>query len=277
MEEMYFDKKILREIVRKLKQTKMTKKQAWIAVKKICKEHNLAVLPTNIQILDACTDLEKQKLRKLLMLKPIRTASGVTIITVAAKPIECPGSCLYCPKGENAPQSYTGMEPAIQRAIRNNYNPFKQVTDRLNQYNLMGHPADKIELIIIGGTFLAADKKYQELFVRRLFDALNGIQSKSLKEAHKINESAAVRCSGLAIETRADYCFKPHIDQMLKFGTTRVEIGVQSTYPEVLKKIIRMHTVEDAVKATQLTKDSCLKCTYHIMPGLFVDYEKDLE
>jgi len=289
MEEQRIDKKILREIVGKIKQQSLTKKQAWVAVKKICKEHKLTTLPTNVQILDVCTDEEKEKLKKLLLLKPTRTASGVAIITVACKPAECPGRCLYCPRGENAPQSYTGMEPAIQRAIRNKYDPFKQVADRLNQYRLMGHPVDKIELIIIGGTFLAAGKKYQEGFVRGLYDALNGAEiksksnsktkskSKSLLQAQKINETAAARCSGLAIETRADYCMKPHINRMLKFGVTRVEIGLQSIYPDVLKKITRMHTVDDAIVATQLAKDSCLKCTYHIMPGLFVDQKKDLE
>ena len=277
MEEQRIDRKILREVVGKIKQQSLTKKQVWVTVKKICKQHKLATLPTNVQILDACTDSEKNKLTRLLMLKPTRTVSGVTIITVAGKPVKCPGKCLYCPKGENAPQSYTGMEPAIQRAIRNKYNSFKQVSDRLNQYRLMGHPTDKIELIIIGGTFLASDKKYQENFVKEMYDALNGSKSKSLTEAQRINETSAVRCSGLAIETRADYCFKPHINQMLKFGATRVEIGVQSIYPDVLKKIVRMHTVDDSIKATQLAKDSSLKCTYHIMPGLFVDYKKDLE
>jgi len=272
-----FEGKILREIIQELSsQKKFTRKAVEVTAKKICKKYGLPDIPTNVQILQLCNKEEKNKLKRILVMKPVRTISGVTIITVACKPDKCPGDCLYCPKGENSPQSYTGLEPAIQRGIHNNYDPFLQVIDRLNQYRLMGHSRDKVELIIIGGTFLAQDKPYQEWFICRLFDALNGVQSGSLYDAHKLNESAKIRCSGLTIETRADYCFEKHIDQMLRFGVTRVEIGVQSIYPEVLEKINRMHTVEDVIRATQLVKDSCLKCTYHIMPGLFVDFKKDL-
>ena len=210
------------------------------------------------------------------MKKPVRTISGVSVITVVAKPASCPGKCLYCPDIKNVPKSYTGLEPAIQRGIRNQFDPFLQTNDRLNQYKSTGHPSDKIEILILGGTFLALEKRYQEWFVKRIFDALNEKDSKTLEEAQKLNEIAKHRCVGLTIETRADYCFEEHINQMLKLGTTRVEIGVQSIYPEILKKVRRGHDVEDAIHATQLAKDSCLKCTYHIMPGLFVDFKKDL-
>jgi elongator complex protein 3 len=141
----------------------------------------------------------------------------------------------------------------------------------------MGHPSDKIEVIILGGTFLALSRDYQEWFIKRIFDALNEKESESLETAQELNERADHRCVGLAIETRADYCFEEHVNQMLKFGTTRVEIGVQSIYPEVLDKIKRGHTVEDVVRATRLAKDSSLKVTYHLMPGLFVDLKEDLE
>jgi len=246
-------------------------------IKGVCKEYSLKDVPTKVEILSYCSQSERKKLLRFLTTKPTRTASGVSVITVVAKPGKCPGECIYCPRGENAPQSYTGLEPAIQRGIRNNYDPFMQTQDRLNQYRLTGHPSDKIEVIILGGTFLALDKEYQELFVKRIFDALNGKKSKTLKEAQKLNETAGHRCVGLTIETRADYCFEEHIDQMLKLGATRVEIGVQSIYPEILEKVKRGHNVKDVVRATQLAKDSGFKVTYHLMPGLFVDFEKDLE
>jgi elongator complex protein 3 len=275
---MDFDDIVLREIIKKLIGTKqITRSKAIQIAKSICKKHSSSDIPTNVQLLQACSEEEKVRLKQVLKTKPIRTASGVTVITAVAKPAKCPGSCIYCPKGKNAPQSYTGLEPAVQRGIKNLYDPYKQVMVRLKQYNLMAHPTDKVELIIIGGTFLALEKKYQEWFVLRMFDALNGRTSKTLKDAHRLNENASIRCTGLTIETRADYCFASHINQMLKLGTTRVEIGLQSIYPEVLKKISRMHTVEDVIKATQLAKDSGLKCTYHIMPGLFVDKKRDLE
>ena len=185
---MRFNKNILREIIQELfHQKKFTRKSVEVTAKRICKKYGLPDIPTNVQILQLCNREEREKLKNVLLMKPVRTISGVTIITVACKPDECPGRCLYCPRGKDAPQSYTGLEPAIQRGIHNNYDPFLQVTDRLKQYKLMGHPRDKVELIIIGGTFLALDKQYQEWFICRLFDALNGVQSGSLYCAHKFN------------------------------------------------------------------------------------------
>jgi len=245
--------------------------------KKVSKRHNLRDIPNKVEILRDCNEEERKKLKKYLQTKPSRSISGVSVITVVVKPADCPGKCIYCPRGSNAPQSYTGWEPAIQRGIRNNYNPFSQTKDRLNQYRLIGHSSDKIEVIILGGTFLALEKDYQNWFVRRIFDALNGKESKTLLEAQKLNESAKHRCVGMTIETRADYCYEEHINQMLRLGVTRVEIGVQSVYPKVLEKVKRGHGVDAIVKSTKLAKDSGLKVTYHMMPGLFVNLNKDLE
>jgi elongator complex protein 3 len=246
-------------------------------IKNVCKKDGLSEMPSKVEILGFCKSFERKKLNDILTTKPSRTISGVSVITVVAKPAPCPGTCIYCPKGTNAPQSYTGLEPAIQRGIRNRYNPFLQVKDRLNQYKITGHFADKIEFIILGGTFPALDKKYQEAFAKSMFDALNNEKSENLAEAQRLNETTKHRCVGLTIETRADYCFKNHINQMLKLGMTRVEIGVQSIYPEILKKVRRGHTVKDVIDATKLVKDSGLKCTCHIMPGLFTDFKGDLE
>ena len=272
------NKKICREIVNSLmKLEKLNSRNVEKTIKRISKKYGLQSLPRKIEILEACKEGERSKLEKFLMTKPTRSLSGVCVVTVAAKPLPCPGTCIYCPKGINAPQSYTGLEPAIQRGIRNNYDPFLQTKDRLNQYTLTGHPSDKIEVIILGGTFPAAKKEYQEWFVKRVFDALNKKESKNLEEAKRLNEDAPHRCVGLTIETRADYCFEKDINNMLALGTTRVEIGVQSLYPHVLKKVRRGHGVGEIVRATKLVKDSCLKCTYHMMPGLFVSFEEDLE
>jgi elongator complex protein 3 len=225
-------------------------------IKRICDKYKSVEMPSKVGILSACTPNERKKLEKFLTTKPSRTISGVSVITVVAKPAKCPGSCIYCPKGAKAPQSYTGMEPAIQRGIRNGYDPFLQTKDRLTQYKITGHPSDKIEIIILGGTFLALKKNYRDWFVKRVFDALNKKESESLQMAQKLNENAKHRCVGITIETRADYCFEKHINQMLNLGVTRVEIGAQSIYQEVLKKVRRGHDVEDIVNATQLSKDS---------------------
>jgi len=269
---------VLKEIIRNLIESEgLDYKKMDKEIKDVCKKYDLKEMPKKVELLSYCKPEEKKKLIKFLITKPSRTISGVSVITIVAKPAPCPGTCIYCPKGVNAPQSYTGLEPAIQRGIRNNYDPFLQTEDRLNQYTITGHSSDKIEIIILGGTFLALDNDYQEWFVKRMYDALNKKESESLNHAQKLNESATHRCVGLTIETRADYCFKEHINQMLKLGTTRVELGAQTIYPEVLEKVRRGHTVDDTIKTTQLIKDSCLKCTYHIMPGLFTDFKKNLE
>jgi len=272
-------KAICREIIGELLQEKtLTRKIMEKTAKKICKKYNLPDIPSNVQILQLCSVEERRKLKDVLLMKPVRTISGVTIITVASKPAKCPGSCIYCTRGENAPQSYIGLEPAIQRAIRNNYDPFLQISNRLEQYSLMGHPVDKIELIIIGGTFLALDKKYQEWFVRRLFDALNSKRSKNLQEAQRINETAKHRCTGLTIETRPDFCKEKHIDEMLRYGVTRVEIGTQTIYPDILKVINRGHTLQDTIDAIRIARNAGLKITLHLMPNLpGSDLDKDLE
>jgi elongator complex protein 3 len=132
----------------------------------------------------------------------------------------------------------------------------------------MGHPVDKIELIIMGGTFLATPKDYQSWFVKECFDALNGVASASLEEAKKLNESAACRCVGLCIETRPDFCGEEEVKRMLEFGTTRVEMGVQTLDDEIYRLVKRGHLVEDVVRATALLKKYGFKVHYHWMPGL---------
>ncbi|MDI6826026.1 MAG: tRNA uridine(34) 5-carboxymethylaminomethyl modification radical SAM/GNAT enzyme Elp3 [Candidatus Aenigmarchaeota archaeon] len=271
---------IYREIIEVLMRSEsLDHKKVDKIIKKVCKKHNLRGMPTKVEILSFCKPKEKKKLTRIFMAKPSRTISGVAVITVVAKPDPCAwGSCIYCPKGVNAPQSYVGLEPAIQRGIRNNYDPFLQTKDRLNQYRLMNHAIDKIEVIILGGTFPGLDKNYKECFVKRIFDALNERESENLEKAQKLNETAKNRCVNLTIETRPDFCKEKHVDEMLRFGVTRVEIGVQSIYPEILELINRGHTIDDVIKATKIARNAGLKINFHLMPNLpGSDLDKDLE
>jgi elongator complex protein 3 len=264
----------------------------------LAKKYGINNIIKNADII-ASLDKNDKNYRKLvcfLQTKPIRTSSGVANIAVMwfprnSKGISCPGECIYCPQGRSidakgvvhfAPQSYTGVEPATMRAIREKFDPFRQVTNRLKQLSIIGHPTDKCELIIMGGTFLCASKKFQEGFVKRCFDALNDNKSKTLEEAQKRNEKAKHRCVGLTIETRADYCKKEHIEQMLRLGCTRVEIGAQSTSDDILKMIKRGHLSQDNKEAIRLLKESGLKVCLHWMPGLTglygkVDKEKEIK
>ena len=236
-------------------------------------------LPTHLRCvirLDASITNEAsafQKLKKFLQIKPVRTGSGVSVIAVMAMG-DCPGKCIYCPRGENAPQSYTGVEPATMRAKRAGYDPYRQVSDRINQFEITGHTTDKCELIIMGGTFPALPKTFQMNFVKRCFDAFNNKRSRTLKQAMKLNEKARHRCVGLTIETRPDYCKKEHINQMLNLGCTRVELGVQNLNEKILNLVNRGHKSDEVVEATRLLKDSGLKVCYHLMPGLTGLYGK---
>ena len=201
--------------------------------------------------------------------KPVRTISGVTPLTVVLKPRKCDhGTCIYCPGGEHVPQSYTDKSPAVMRALGLGFDPYKQVKNRLHVLNIMGHPTDKIELIVLGGTFLQYPLKYQYWFIKRCFDALNDVDSKTLKEAKKINETAKHRCVAMCIENRPDNCSKKEIKRMLGFGATRVEIGVQMPDDELYRKTNRGHLVKDVVEATKNLKNAGFKLGYHIMPGL---------
>jgi len=202
------------------------------------------------------------------MKKSARTISGVTPVAVMTQPMPCPGQCVYCPTYEATPQSYTPESPAVLRGIRCDYDPRQQVEMRLGIFSDMGHPTDKVELIIMGGTFLSSTEEYQYRFIKGCFDALNGQDSDSLDAAKRVNETAAHRCTGLCIETRPDFCGQAEIERMLDFGATRVELGVQMLDDDIYRLVRRGHGVEDVVRATALLKDYGFKVHYHWMPGL---------
>ena len=202
------------------------------------------------------------------MKKFARTISGVTPVAVMTLHMKCPGQCIYCPTYSATPQSYTPESPAVLRAKECGYDARKQIKLRLKALSEMGHHTDKVELIVMGGTFLAYPKDYQYQFIKDCFDALNGEDSATLEEAKRINETASHRCTGLCIETRPDWCQQEEIDRMLEFGTTRVELGVQTLDEEIYRLVRRGHKVDDVVKATALLREHGFKVHYHWMPGL---------
>jgi elongator complex protein 3 len=211
-------------------------------------------------------------------IKPTRTISGVAPVAVMLPPRQCPhGACLFCPT-LNAPQSYTPESPAVLRAKECNYDPYKQTSTRIRTLVEMGHPTDKIELIIMGGTFLSYPRQFQFEFIKRCYDALNQTVALDLSEAKKINETAKNRCTALCIETRPDYCTESQVKDMLAFGTTRVELGVQAIDDEIYKKVNRGHFIKDVIDATKRLKQAGFKIGYHIMPGIpGTNFQKDLE
>ena len=199
--------------------------------------------------------------------KPTKTISGITPVAVMLPPRKCKhGACLYCPD-LNVPQSYTPKSPVVMRAMKLKYDAYEQVRTRINAFKAMHHPTEKIELIIMGGTFLQYPKKFQYDFIKSIYDGLNRRKSKSLEEAQKINETSKQRCVALCIETRPDVCSR-YIKRMREFGCTRVELGVQIIDDKIYKKVKRGHDVKEVIEATKNLKDAGFKIGYHIMPGL---------
>lgn len=199
--------------------------------------------------------------------KPTKTISGITPLAVMLPPRKCNhGACIYCPN-LNVPQSYTPKSPVVMRASRVKYDSYKQVKARLEAFKAMNHKTEKIELIIMGGTFLEYPKKFQYEFIKGCYDGLNNKKSKTLEQAKKLNEKSEHRCTALCIETRPDVCSK-YISRMREWGTTRVELGVQIIDDKIYKKIKRGHTVQDVVKTTEDLKNAGFKIGYHMMPGL---------
>lgn len=286
-------KKFIKE-VRKVKN-----KLDWTSFKPLIKKHKLKQIPSYTQLFLA----SKGKIK--IQTKPSRTISGVAPVAVMTKPIKCPhGRCTICPTIKNIPQSYTGKEPASRRGLRNKFHPYLQVMNRLEQYTLLGNNPNKVELIIMGGNFTSFPVKYQNWFIKNCIQAMNDFSKFNFKQFTEIfeldpenkyddpqrekriqnnllklnknksfnkikleNEKVKVKCIAIVIETRPDYCKQKQINLMLKQGVTRVELGVQSVYDNVLERINRKHTVQDSINATKLLKDASLKVGYHILLG----------
>jgi len=339
------------DVIKELKSRKrISKKDVEKIKKRVGKKYGLKEIPKDVELL---LKLKDEKLKRILLRKPFRTASGVAVVAVMTMPKRCPhGKCLMCPGGPGSffgdvPQSYTGKEPATRRAIRNDYDAYLQVMNRLEHYAVQGHNVGKVELIIMGGTFPSYSARYQKEFVKFCFKAMNDfskmffykgkfdmvlfknffelpsklsedrtkkIKEKllvfknlrteeisrsflrhykdirdyndmkdydkslkkkfSLEEVQKRNETSLVKCVGLTIETRPDYAKLRHANLMLELGCTRVELGVQSVYDDVLKAIQRGHSVKDSVIATRILKDLGFKINYHMMLGLPKSNEK---
>ena len=286
-----------------------TRRDLEVKKRQLCRELKLSRFMSNADILEYATDEEKELVSDTLKKKPTRTRSGVAIVAVMCHPHKCPhGRCLYCPESDIAPPSYTGEEPAALRGRMFEYHPYVQCFNRLSQLKKIGHPVDKVELIIMGGTFPSRDLCYQEWFVSQCLKAMtdfglileNNVEFEINKplirefekgilktyppndyvlidDAQLANENSKVRCVGMTFETRPDYCKKEHINRMLNFGVTRVELGVQTLSDELYKKVKRGHTIADVIESNQLLRDSAIKVAMHMMPGLFVRQEEDLK
>ncbi|WAR24897.1 ELP3-like protein [Mya arenaria] len=246
---------------------------------RIASKYGLPSQPRLVDIIAAVPQQYKKMLLPKLKAKPVRTASGIAVVAVMCKPHRCPhiamtgNICVYCPGGpdsdfEYSTQSYTGYEPTSMRAIRARYNPYLQTR----------HRVDQVEFIVMGGTFMSLADEYRDYFIRNLHDALSGHTSSSVDEAVKYSERSKTKCIGITIETRPDYCLRKHTSDMLKYGCTRLEIGVQSVYEDVARDTNRGHTVRAVCESFQMSKDAGFKVVAHMMPDLpNVGLERDIE
>ncbi|CAH8620226.1 unnamed protein product [Schistosoma rodhaini] len=254
----------------------------------ISSKYGLASQPRLVDLIAAVPTEHRHVLLPHLKAKPVRSASGIVVIAVMCKPHRCPhiavtgNVCVYCPGGpdsdfEYSTQSYTGYEPTSMRAIRARYNPFIQTRHRIEQLQQLGHTCDKVEFIVMGGTFMCLSEDYRDYFIRSLHDALSGHTSQNVDEAVSYSERSKTKCVGITIETRPDYCLKKHLSEMLRYGCTRLEIGVQSVYEDVARDTNRGHTVKAVCESFHLSKDAGFKVVSHMMPDLpNVGWERDL-
>ena len=324
---LYLDE-LISEIIKieKEENKQLTKQKISNLKNKLARKYLLKKPPRDIDIILTANN-EQLKILKHLRSKPTRSLSGVSPIAVMTKPMPCPhGKCVFCPGGVDSnygdtPQSYTGKEPSARRAIRNDYDAFRIVFNRLEQYVLQGHNPNKADVIIMGGTFSSFPVDYQYDFVIRIFLAMNVFSelfyadqkldfdkfktwfklphdeddpeiSKYLKEkiialeknnldqisdlsqeeqlefVKKINETSAIRCIGLTQETKPDQALLEHANRMLTLGTTRVELGIQTIYEDVLQESNRGHTLQESIDATKILKDLGFKINYHMMIGM---------
>jgi elongator complex protein 3 len=249
-------------------------------IRRISSKYCLNRLPKNEDIIKYLSD--ESDYRAVLKVRPIKSASGIIVVAVMPKPFACPhGRCIYCPGGieYNTPPSYIGSEPITKTAQKFDYDPYNQIRSKINQLLSKGHSLGKVEVVIVGGTFPFMPIRYQKEFAKSCFDALNGSRSSSsLQEAINANETASIRCVGLTVETKPDYCRQRHIDLMLELGVTRIEIGVQTLREEIYHAINRGHSLNDVKQSFQIAKNSGYKIVAHMMPGLpNSSVEKDIE
>ncbi len=207
-------------------------------------------------------------LLKLLTTRSVRTLSGVTPFAVMTKPYVCPGLCTFCPLELGMPKSYLSDEPAAARAKQMDFDPKLQIQSRLTQLEETGHDTDKIELIVIGGTFSNYPESYKREFFKAMIDTINGEVSETLESAQIKNESATRRIVGISIETRPDWIDEKEVKLLRELGVTKIQVGVQAFDETILKRIKRGHTLDRVGEATRLLKDAGIKVCYHFMPNL---------
>lgn len=260
-----------KELINRIIETKPSKNQIEKLKREVAKEYKLSKYPRNSDILKLASDDVYNQVVPYLRIRNVRSLSGVNVISVFTAPFACRhGACIFCPGGPSwgTPMSYTGREPGAMRAISNGFDPISQIKSRIDQLQATGHNAEKLEIIVMGGTFNSTPVKYQDQFMLGVYEGMNDHTSSTIEEAKTYNETAKYRCIGLTFETKPDWSTKKHIRKMLEYGVTRVELGIQTLQDDVLEIVNRGHDLQETVEAMAALRDAGLKITAHMMPGL---------
>lgn len=214
-------------------------------------------------------DIEKDaSLERSLQVKKMRSISGVIPIAVMMGPHPCPGRCTFCIQEDGYPKSYMSDEPAAIRAKALNFDPAAQLKSRLQQLELNGHQPEKLQIIVLGGTFSSYPNDYKQDFLKGIFDGANGRVSSTIQESHALNETAKYKIIGMSIETRPDWVTQKEIELLRKYGVTKVQLGVQALNERIYQNIRRNHSLDHVRNATRLLRNAGLKINYHFMPNL---------
>ncbi len=283
----------------------ITTKDAFHKLKNsVLAKYRISEWPSHVMMIERYEELMQQgmipdelRIRKVLRKRAVRSLSWVSVISLLTKFWGCPGKCVYCPTYEWLPKSYISDEPAVQRAEMNEFDPFRQIQNRLQSLRMTGNAISKCDVRIIGGTWSVYPLAYQEEFIKQIYDAhtafwekklekrenIEGnspfqsasvwadpdwIPSVDLEEAKKRNETATSRVIGMAIETRPDWITPEEIVRLRRYGVTRIEIGYQTTHDHINELNKRGHWNKESIEATRLLKDAGFKVVVHMMPGL---------
>lgn len=297
--------KMCREVILKLYEfidiadsAMLTKQRIEKIRNRITKKYGLTP-PRNIELVQAYNELlnegiiaPNETILNFIIKRKVRTLSGIANITVMLKAFGCPGQCIFCPTQEGMPKSYFSTQPAMLRAVRNNFDAYSQVKARLNGLKTQGHDITKIDIRTAGGTWSSYIPEYQEHFIKSIYFALNEgvgeplpleeanqkIQEATLEDLIKENETTTSRCVGLWVETRPDWVTHKEINKLRRFGVTGIELGIQTTDDKVNEYCKRGHGMKESEYATKLARDAGLKICHHLMPNLpTATIESDLQ
>lgn len=273
-------------ILRLTQETELDEKKLKLIRNKMTKVSG-GVLPKNLELIQAYKELVAEKkmepspmILKVIQKRKVRTLSGIANITVLTKDLGCPGECIFCPTEKGMPKSYLSNEPAMMRAVRNEFSAYKQVKTRLNGLVAQGHDITKIDIRTAGGTWGAVPLWYQERFLKGIFLALNEgpgefiehsddeTKAMDLQALIKQNETAESRCVGLWVETRPDWVDEEELKRLRSYGVTGIELGIQTTDDKVNAFNKRGHGLAESLRATKMCRDIGLKICHHLMPNL---------